>query len=69
MNERTRQHEVHEIALQTGTPEHEVDQLYDEELQRLSAGAQVRDYLLLLASKHVRQHLKNKHRETSGSSF
>lgn len=64
MNERTRHHEVLEIALQMGISEHDVSLLYDEALQRLAASAQIQDYLLLLASKHVRQHLKNKHRET-----
>ncbi|MDN0073470.1 DUF3562 domain-containing protein [Crenobacter sp. SG2303] len=61
MNIRNRQHEVHEIALQTGTPEEEVSQLYEEALSYLAADAVVKDYLLLLASKHVRQTLKNRH--------
>lgn len=62
MNERTRHHEVLEIALQTGTPEQEVNRLYDEVLQRLATGALIHDYLLLLASKHVRHYLKTKYR-------
>jgi len=60
MNVRTRLHEVHEIALQTGTPEEEVSQLYEEALRYLTADAVVQDYLLLLASKHVRQTLRTR---------
>ncbi|MCW3479780.1 DUF3562 domain-containing protein [Neisseriaceae bacterium JH1-16] len=62
MNERTRQREVLEIALQTGVSAEEVGQLYDEALQRLAESAQVQDYLLLLASKRVRQSLQARRR-------
>lgn len=65
MNERSLHHEVLDIALQMGISEHEVRLLYDEALQRLAESAQIQDYLLLLASKHVRQYLKSKRRQAS----
>jgi hypothetical protein len=68
MNPRSLSREIHEIASQTGTPEDEVKRLYDDALQSLAAAAQVQDYLLLLASKRVRQHLKDWRRAQQGDS-
>lgn len=65
MNERSRHHAVLEIAQQTGIPEAEVNRLLEAALQDLAAAAQVHDYLLLLASKHVRQYLREKRRSAS----
>lgn len=61
MNERSRHHAVLEISQQTGIPEAEVNLLLEAALQDLVATASVHDYLLLLASKHVRQYLREKH--------
>jgi hypothetical protein len=69
MNERTRQREVLEIALQTGVSAEEVAQLYDAALRRLAESAQVQDYLLLLAGKHVRQSLKARRRSNVDDPF
>jgi hypothetical protein len=37
----------------------EVKQLYEAELARLESGAQIRQFLPLLASRHVRELLRN----------
>lgn len=70
MNPHSRSNEIHEIASQSGLPEEEVLRLYEEAWQCLAADAQIQDYLPLLASKRVRQYLKDRYRAAeSNSSF
>lgn len=66
MIQSSRNHEIHEIAHQTGFPEEVVDRLYEDALQFLAAQAHIKDYLPLLASKRVRQHLKDMRRTAIG---
>ena len=61
-----RNHEVHEIALQTGFPEEVVDRIYEDVLQSLAAEAHIKEYLHLLTSKHVRRYLKDMRRVEKG---
>ena len=50
-------HAIEEIALESGRPMSEVKRIYEAELERLKADAQVRDYLLLFASRRTREAL------------
>jgi len=68
MNKNAVEHAVSEIAQQTGVPEAGVRRILEERLSLLASEARVKDYLILLACKHVRIVLKAKLR-TKGSSL
>jgi Protein of unknown function (DUF3562) len=48
---------IEEIALESGRPMSEVKSIYEAELARLKADANIRDYLLLFASRRTREAL------------
>ena len=48
---------IEEIALESGRPLNEVRKIYEAELARLKANANIRDYLLLFASRRTREAL------------
>ena len=48
---------IEEIALESGRPLSEVKSIYEAELARLKADANIRDYLLLFASRRTREAL------------
>jgi len=49
---------IRALSEETATPVAEVQRRYERELARLKAGAQVKDYLTILASRLVRESLK-----------
>ena len=69
MNPSSRSHEIQEIARQTYFPEEVVNRLYEDALQYLAAKASIKDYLHVLASKRVHQHLKDMRRTEEGDSL
>jgi hypothetical protein len=48
---------IEEIALESGRPMSEVKSIYEAELARLKADANIRHYLLLFASRRTREAL------------
>lgn len=46
------------LTAETGWPIQEVSEMFMRELARLRVGARVEDYLVLLASRHVREDLR-----------
>ena len=48
---------IEEIVLESGRPTSEVKKIYEAELARLKANANIRDYLLLFASRRTREAL------------
>lgn len=51
---------IRTIAAQTRRPEEEVRKLYAEAFERLSTGARVKDFLVVLTSREVRELLEVK---------
>ncbi|AOJ68845.1 MULTISPECIES: DUF3562 domain-containing protein [Burkholderia] len=51
---------VQAIASETRTPAEAVSRLYEETLAEYSEGARIRDYLVVLVAKRVRETLRNR---------
>jgi hypothetical protein len=58
LNEPVHVHAIHALAVETRLPVERVGNLYAVELERLTAGARVKDYLPVLISRRVRQILR-----------
>jgi hypothetical protein len=50
------------LATEMRRPAADIKPHYERELQRLQDGALVRDFLSVCATRHLRQHLRDKHR-------
>lgn len=50
---------IHELAQASGLPEGEVGQIYQRELEKLKKSARVRDYLLILTRRLVKDNLRH----------
>ncbi|MCW3478915.1 DUF3562 domain-containing protein [Neisseriaceae bacterium JH1-16] len=59
--------DILDIAQKTGISEEIVSRIYDEIFQSLSAEAVIKDYLRLLARKHVHRRLKDMRRISKSS--
>ena len=52
---------IHYLAAELGFPEPEVSRVYEEEFSRLSEQARVKDFLLLLVGRRVKENLQERH--------
>ena len=50
---------IHDLALTSGLPEGEVEKIYGRELEKLKKSARVKDYLLVLTHRAVKDNLRN----------
>jgi hypothetical protein len=50
------------LATEMHRPAAEIKPYYEKELARLMAGARVRDFLSVCATRHLRQNLRSHHR-------
>jgi len=50
---------IHDLALTSGLPEGEVGKIYERELEKLKKSARVKDYLLVLTHRAVKNNLRH----------
>jgi hypothetical protein len=49
---------IHDLAQTSGVPEGEVGKIYERELEKLKKSARVKDYLLVLTHRAVKNNLQ-----------
>ncbi len=50
---------IHDLALTCGLPDGEVEKIYQRELEKLKRTARVKDYLLVLTHRAVKDNLRH----------
>ncbi|MHB8534725.1 MAG: DUF3562 domain-containing protein [Sulfuricaulis sp.] len=50
---------IHSLALTSGLPDGEVEKIYERELEKLKKTARVRNYLLVLTHRAVKDNLRH----------
>lgn len=52
---------IHELARESGLPEQEIGKIYEQNLDNLKRTARVKDYLLVLTRRLVKESLRHRH--------
>lgn len=53
---------IHDISRASGLPEQEIGKIYEQNLGHLKRTARVKDFLLVLTSRSVKESLRRRHR-------
>ncbi len=52
---------IHDLSRESGLPEQEIGKIYEQNLVNLKRNARVKDYLLVLTRRSVKESLRNRH--------
>jgi hypothetical protein len=52
---------IHDLSLESGLPEQEIGMIYEQNLGNLKRTAKVKDYLVVLTRRLVKESLRHRH--------